>query len=125
VSDLALSTDDITELRTLTEVLSFADSYEVVRRVEIPDGRGGRTATEEVVEVGMGALATTGLQPDERETAGRLGWSSAYTLELPYDTTAEPKDRIRLNGARMFEIGGILRGGAWGIAARAVAREVG
>ena len=120
-----LSADDIAELRGLDAELASPDAYRVLRVAEVPDGRGGRTTNEAPVEAGHGELVESGLQPDERETAGRLGWSVAYVVKLPYDTLATPKDRIRINAARTFEVGGVLRAGNAGINARAVVREVG
>lgn len=124
MADLALSPEEVAELRTEVPGIAFPDPYEILRRTETEDGMGGTTTAETVVETGMGALATTGLQPTEAALAGRLGWSVAYAFELPYGTVLDPNDRLR-SGSRTFEVGGVQRGGAWAVTARAIVREVG
>lgn len=124
MTDLALSPEEIEELRVEVPGIAFPDPYEVLRRTETEDGMGGTTTAETVVETGMGALATSGLQPTEAALAGRLGWSVAYVWEIPYESIATSSDRLR-SGNRFFEVGGVQRGGAWAVTARAVVREVG
>jgi head-tail adaptor len=120
-----LSPADVTEFRGLLQDLAWPDPYEILR----PIGGGVDQydvlpTTDAVVEVGMCALSASGLSPQERVTADRLGWTVPYVVELRIDTLLTPDDRLRI-GNRVFEVGGVSKEERWGLAASAVCQEVG
>jgi hypothetical protein len=121
-----LSPAEIVEFRFLFTDLAYPDPYEVLRTVSGGTDDFGNTlpATDAVVEIGACALIGSGLQPNERVIADRLGWTVSYAVTMPYDTLIEPADRIRVNG-RIFEVGGVSKEGQWGIEATAIVQEVG
>lgn len=115
---------DIAGLRPVAADLSFADAYEVRRGgVSVTDSRGNRTTTEATVESGRCRLKAGGLQPGEREVAGQLQIERPYAIDLPLTTLATERDRLRINGARLFEIRGVLRAGAFAVFATAICEE--
>lgn len=121
-----LSDATITRLRQLPQRLAWPDPYDILRPVSGGTDEFGNTlpATDAVVEVGLCRLTASGLSPDERVTADRLGWAVPYVLELRIDTLLTPSDRVRI-GNRIFEVGGVSKANRWGIAASAVLNEVG
>jgi hypothetical protein len=120
-----LSPADVAEFRALLADLAFPDLYELRRPVATGTDDYGNTETgETLIESGLGRLRTGGLQPTEREMAGRLGWTGPYVVDLPYATLAVATDTLRI-ATRDFEIQGVLREGAWGIQATAVCQERG
>ena len=108
----------------MVEALGFPDSYAVLRETRVSDNRGGTTVTVTSVEAGSCALRTVGNQPEERALADRLGWSVPYSVDLPFSTILTPRDDLDING-RTFEVGGVLKGGAWAMTATAIVQEVG
>lgn len=121
---VALTAADVAEFRPLLG-LGWLDDYEVRRETATPDGAGGTTTTVATAETSRGALRRGGLRGDEQEVAARLGWTSHYALDLPYDTTLTRADRVLVNATRTFEVGDVLRDGRLGLYATAVLREVG
>jgi SPP1 family predicted phage head-tail adaptor len=120
-----LSPADITEFRGLLQDLAWPDPYEVLRPTgDVDEFNNTVAGTPAVVEVGMCALSASGLSPQERVTADKLGWEVPMVVELRYDTLLTPSDRLRVNG-RELEVGGVSKEGRWGISASAVVREVG
>ncbi|MGI8475527.1 MAG: hypothetical protein ACR2OO_04040 [Thermomicrobiales bacterium] len=117
---------EVAALRTESAAAFFADAYQLQRDgAGTADSRGNRTPTVSVVESGACLLSSGGAQPQEQAVADRLGWTSHYKVRLPVATAATPKDRLIVNGARMFEIGAVLIDGAWGLMATAICAERG
>ena len=88
-----------------------ADSYEVTRTVRIPDGSGGSTTTESVVESGRCSLDVARFRGSERPGGGDVVTSiAAYTVELPIDTALTAADTLTING-RAFNVIDVKRGG--------------
>ncbi len=75
--------------------------------------------------MGSCLLEAGNIRPEERDVASRRGFQAPYVIELPYATGAAPADRLRVNGARTFEVVGVLRDGVWGLVARAICEERG
>ena len=120
-----LSAADVAEFGGLLRDLAWPDAYEIKRPgARVSDGRGGFATTEATVEAGPCRLKRGGIRGDERAAADRLGWTSHYAVDLRRDTLLTPADALTVNGRR-FEVGEVLRGGDWDIAARAVVRETG
>jgi hypothetical protein len=109
--------------RVIIPNLTWRDDYEVKRPVRVPGPRGA-TEVPTTVEAGVGRLNESGLRPTEQEMARRLGWSAAYTVDLPIDTSLTPTDTLIVNG-RTFQVGGVLKGGKQGLFATAVVQETG
>lgn len=127
MSELALDPATVAELRDLTERIGFPDAYTVLRAVRQPDGQGGTVLLpDQPVESGFCRIDTTGLQPEERETARRLGWSVAYAVDMPLTTGLKASDKLRVNGRRTFHVqADPAKGENFGISARALVKEVG
>lgn len=119
-----LSPAEVAEFRALVEG-TYPDTYEVLRDTDTPDDTGGWTTAETVSSTGACRLRPLGESAQETIVAERLEWQVAYSIDLPYGADVTPRDRLRVNGTRTFEIGGIVRGGAWGFWATAVCRETG
>lgn len=122
-----LSVADVADFRALIADLSYPDAYTVSRATVVADNRGGRITTWSTVEAGVCKLNTAGqstLSSNERVIAERLGWDVVYSVSLPNDTLLTPADRLVVNG-RTMEVGGVTKGGAWGLAAIAVVQERG
>ncbi len=114
----------ISTLRGVTARLR-PDTCQVLRATVVEDGSGGSTTVETVTATMPCRLDTTGLQPGEEAIASRLGWEVAYRLDMPFDADVTPGDRLRVNGARMFQIGGVPMAGNAAMSKVAVVREVG
>lgn len=114
----------IADARATKMPLLWPDSVEVLRDTQVSDNAGGYTIVEAVVATVDGKLRPAG-GGDERPIADRLGWEVAYAIDLPYDADVRADDRLRVNGARTFEIAPPSKGGAWGLKQTAVAREMG
>lgn len=120
-----LSADDITALRALTESF-YPDSAEVLRTAAATGGPRGDAPTEAPTGAAFPArLRVGGTQPVEREIAARKGWAVSYAIDMPYSTDVTPADRIRINGTRKFEVGGVTKGGTEAMQITAVCQEVG
>lgn len=102
----------------------WPDTYDVVAATPTPDGAGGFTTVASVVESGLCFLQPAGRQGVERATADKLGWSSAYAIDLPLTTVCTPAHTLTVNG-RALEVGEVLRGGNFAYKAVAVVREQG
>lgn len=100
------------------------DAYEVLRRVGTQTDAGTKSFTELVVESGMGSLDVRNVLTGEGVRAEAVGPSSAYTMTLPLDTVATPKDTIRVAG-RLFAITGVTKGGHYAAFATANLEEKG
>ncbi len=68
------------------------------RYTEVSDGQGGTTQEWTVVGVLPCRVAPAGTSPVEREVAGQLQASSAYTITLPAGKVVLPPDRIQAEG---------------------------
>ncbi|MEJ7901848.1 MAG: hypothetical protein WKF63_08355 [Thermomicrobiales bacterium] len=114
----------ISTLRGVTARLR-PDTCEVLRATVVEDGGGGSTTVETVTSTVPCRLDASGLQPDEAAIASRLGWEVAYKLDLPVDANVTPSDRLRVNGVRSFQVGGVPVAGNAAVSKIAVVREVG
>lgn len=92
-----------------------ADTYAITRITSVPDGYGGSTTTEAVVETGRCALDVARFRGSERPGGGDVVTSiSTYTVELPYATTLTAADTLTING-RAFNVIDVKRGGEMGL----------
>ena len=86
-----------------------ADTYEIVRSTEVPDGYGGTTTTTATVESGRCILDVIG-----RGTEAIAGTvpvaTSPYTADLPIDSSVTETDTLLING-RTFAVISVARGG--------------
>lgn len=115
----------IASLRTLSQQLATPDTYEVVRETSAPDGAGGTTATESVIESGGCLLVAGARLPDERMMAERLAFGQPYSVRmLPVTTVLTPADVVRVNGRRL-QVGGVIKPGAWAMSSTAICEERG
>lgn len=118
----ALAAADIAGFRALAEELALPDAYTLLRATASSDGMGGQSVTTATVEGGMGLLMPGATRPEERAIADRLGYQAPYIAILPFATLATPSDRLTIAG-RTLEIGGVFKGGEWGVLARLVCEE--
>lgn len=119
-----LTTSEIEEFRGLVEELAMPDTYAIVRDTATVDTGGGSTTAEGTV--GAGDCRVRALNGSaERAVAERLEWTMAYAVDLPYSASLTPSDRLLVNGARTFEVGGIVDIGAWSMVRTAVCQEQG
>lgn len=106
--------DDLTpvwaEMRAVLADAFHADTYEVIATTEVPDGYGGTTTTEEVVETGRCVLDLSGRLGSEAIRGGVPTATSTYTAELPIDSVVDETDTLRING-REFAVISVARGG--------------
>jgi hypothetical protein len=68
----------------------WPDSYEAIGLTSTPDDAGGYTTVSSVVESGICYLKPVTRQGAERVVADRLGWISAYAVDLPLATICTP-----------------------------------
>lgn len=119
-----LSVTDVAEFRALIED-TYPDTFEIVRETRTDSDEGGWTNAETVIGTGNCRLRSSEIQPQEQQIAERFGWEVAYPIDLPYATAVTPADRLRVNGTRTFEVGGVIKAGTWGFWATAVCKEIG
>lgn len=101
------------------------DICEVLRATVVEDGSGGSTTVETVIATVPCRLDASGLQPEEAALASRLGWEVAYKIDLGFDVSVTPSDRLRVNVGRTFQVGGVVVAGNAAVSKVAVVREVG
>jgi hypothetical protein len=90
------------------------DSYEITRMVSMPDGSGGSTTELVVVESGRCSLDVAGRLGVEDVRGSVVTATSAYTAELPYESTVTEADTLTING-RPFSIVDVKRAGESGM----------
>jgi hypothetical protein len=81
----------------------MTDTATVIRLIEVPDGAGGTTITEQVVGGVACSLQTQSISAvigREAPEAGRVVASTAWTAYLPHGTDVGPKDLLAVNGRR-------------------------
>lgn len=113
----------VARLRQLVETRAMPDSCAVTRDVMTSDGFGGFTRAPATVATVPCRLRPAG-QGAEQVIADRAGFQQPYAVELPTSVDARPGDRLVIAG-RAFEIGGVVRAGAWSLITTAVAQELG
>jgi len=94
------------------------------RTATVANGLGGQTETVSTVETGLGLFKRGTIRPSERAIADRLGYQTPVVVLLPYDSVATPKDDIVIAG-RTLEIGGVFKGGVWGVLTTLICEERG
>jgi hypothetical protein len=121
-----LSAADVASLRALAESV-MPDTYELLVSGDGgSDGEGGTiVGPETVAETGPCDLAAGGRLPQDRVIASQAGAQALYRIELPYATAARGGrgQRLRVNGARLFEVVAVEKEGATGITAAAICQE--
>lgn len=111
------------QLAGLKATLAFGDAYRLYRSGgETLDDVGNAVVVWVEIEAGMCRLLSRQLQPQEMVIADKMGWTSAYAIQMPYDSLAAPEHVIRI-GQREFVIGGVSRAGLFGLDATVVAEE--
>lgn len=122
-----LSPAEVAEFRALTVDLAMPDSCEIRRETSggVDEFGNDLPPTVTTVETSACVVLADGLSPREEVIASRLGWTVPMKIDLPFATVATPPDTIRVNGTRVFEIGGVVKEGVWGIVATAVVEERG
>lgn len=103
----------------------FPDTYEILRTAPATGGPRGAAPAETVAAAGDCELREVAREPAERTIAERHGWEVAYVIDLPWGVAVKNKDRIRVNGSRTFEVGGVVYGGNMDTEVTAVVTEVG
>lgn len=104
-----------------TIALAFVDTYEITRTTTVPDGSGGTTTTETVVESltvgddfpnrGRCSLEVAQHRGTEAPAGGGVVVSIAtYTALLPIETVLAAADTLTING-RDFAVIDVKRGG--------------
>ena len=92
------------EVRPIFAENFHADTYEVIRTTQVPDGYGGTTQTEVVVEGPLRCrLDIGGQQGGEAITGSVPVGMASYSAELPIDSVVSESDTLRING-RTFEV---------------------
>jgi len=99
------------------------DPYEVLRTVATPDGQGGSTEVESVVEAGGCLLTAGGTRPEEVAFAERAGAQAPFVARnMPHQSGVTARDVLRIAGRR-FEVVGVLRTGATSVTVTAICEE--
>ena len=99
------------------------DPYEVLRTVATPDGQGGSTEVEAVVEAGGCLLTPGGTRPEELAIAERASAQAPYVVRnMPHQSGVTAHDVLRIAGRR-FEVFGVLRAGATRATVTAICEE--
>jgi len=122
VSALLFTAAEVAQART-DATLAMPDSCAIQRVTRTKDGAGGSTTATAIMATVPCRLRPAG-GGDERTIADALQWVVAYTVSLPWGTDLRPADTLLIAG-RTFQIGGVLRGGAYSKDYRAVCKEVG
>lgn len=114
-------------LRPRLPGLAFPDAYELVEDGgSTRDTRGNRQPVETSIEAGVCLLKPAGMaSPQERAIGERVTSSVPYVVLLPYETEADADHTLVVNGARRFNIVGVLRTEGFGALASAVCTEQG
>ena len=86
------------------------DTYLIVRLTRVPDGSGGHTNVEAVVESGKCALTAATTVGSEGVNGPLTVSVTGYTVELPKGTTLEASDVLYVN-SRKFEVIAVQKGG--------------
>lgn len=123
-----VSDADMLEFRALVVELAMPDSYQVQRVIgNAVDDMGNPLpdAIEATVEAGVCSLRAVNQQGGERVIADRLGWETAYAIDLDERTIVTPADRIIVNGNRTFAVGEVIHEGHWSVNAAAIVQERG
>lgn len=85
------------------------DTYQIRRPVNTPDGAGGWTVVEGIVENGNAILVPSALQGGERVRGEVAGATNRYELRnMPYNSLVAESDTVTI-GARVFEVVGVER----------------
>ena len=106
--------EDITqawnEARPILADAFHPDTYLIVRMTRVPDGYGGHTDVEAVVESGKCSLDASGRVGAEGASGPLTLSITSYTVELPIETTLEASDTLYVN-SRKFHVTSVLKGG--------------
>ena len=118
-------TAKIAALRPKVESVSMPDWCDIRREMPGAADEFGNPLppTVSTIESRPCALRASGMQPNERALADRLGWSAPYAIDLEPGTLVTRADTIRLNGNRTFEVGGVVDEGSWAVVATVVCEE--
>jgi len=122
VSALLFTAAEVAQART-DATMAMPDSCAIQRGARTRDGAGGSTTATATVATVPCRLRPAG-GGDERTIADALQWVVAYTVSLPWGTGLIPTDTLLIAG-RTFQIGGVLKGGAYSKDYRAVCKEIG
>lgn len=103
----------------------WADDYEVIDATEIPDGAGGYTTADDVIESGVCLRKVGTVRSNERGVADRLGYASPVIVNLPRETLLTSALTLKVNG-HTLQVGEVMRGdGAYSYQAVAICQEIG
>ena len=98
------------EARPILADAFHPDSYLIVRMTRVPDGYGGHTDVEAVVESGKCSL-TAANRVGAEGASGPLTLSiTSYTVEMPIESALEASDTLYVN-SRKFNVTSVLKGG--------------
>ena len=98
------------EARPILADAFHPDSYLIVRMTRVPDGYGGHTDVEAVVESGKCSL-TAANRVGAEGASGPLTLSiTSYTVELPIESVLTASDTLYVN-SRKFNVTQVLKSG--------------
>lgn len=100
----------------------MVDTCEILAGTQTQDSGGGISGGASVSATTVCAVRDVVGGP-EQAVADRLGWSVAYAVRLPAATVVTPANTLRINSARVFNIGAILDRGTQATAKIAVCQE--
>lgn len=102
----------------------WADTYEVIEATETPDGAGGFTTVDTVIESGLCRRKVGTVRGQERVVADKLGFTSPVVLNLPQETLLTPAHTVTVNG-RSLQVGEVQHGdGAFDYQTVAICQEI-
>lgn len=90
--------DELARLRADVEALTLPETVQVFRKTLTRDNEGGWTETWPVVATCPGALSPSGLTPQEREIAARIGAPLTWNVRVPVSSDIRPTDRVAVLG---------------------------
>lgn len=123
-------TEAVAEARDLLRADFRPDVFEVIRTTSVDDGVGGILPGAPVTVMtgpctlriaGTGGAGQAG---QERAIADKMGWATAYAVDLDPDVIVSPSDSLIVNG-RTMQIGGVARGGIWAVEQTIICQERG
>jgi hypothetical protein len=100
------------------------DTADILRITETETESGGSTTGEAAVVIGVRCRLEAG--GTEELVAARLAGVVPWEIAFPYGTDVDHKDRVVIpsGGTQTFEVGAVLRGGAFEFERRVSATEV-
>ncbi len=102
-----LTERELEQMRTQQDK-ALPETVYIQRLTRVMNDTGGWSETWATVATVKGRIGPSGKEAEEREIAGRLGVTQAYTATRPAGTERDESDRLQIDG-RQFEVKGVIR----------------